>query len=192
MAAVLVKTVVFSSRLYSKGHTVDRWFRKLVTDFELHAIESAPMRTGDLKDSISADVVRAGRTALSGRIGSGSDHAMYVLRGTTGPIMSRRLWAAGGNPEAAFVELFGAIDPVTGKFTTRQVKGVKRTKHRIGRKGYFMGVRPVPHSTYTKTTARLFVAGQDPQNFLLDAWRKTARTHRVLRGATIPTFILHP
>lgn len=188
MAAVgvLVKTVVFDQSIYRRFGMANRWLAEMTDEFTGFAIAFAPERSGELRAGIHGDTSQVGERQIEGTIASEANHTMFVLGGTTGPIMSTKLWAAGGDPEAAFQLLWGSIDPETGTFTRRTIPGVERTLRSVGKKGFFMGVRPEPHSHYTRTTPRMFVAGQEPNNFLFKAWRATSRNHSSIRGR-IPT-----
>lgn len=185
--AYISKTVMFDQRLYSKGHLVDRWFTLLVTRFGEHARDSAPVRTGVLRAGINTDVDRIGPRTLNGTIESTAPYSLFVLRGTTGPIMSNKAWAAGGDIEAAYRTLWG-VWPRGGKFS-RTGPG-PRKQHRVPIKGYWM---PVPKfKGSTAISYQFSVSGQEANNFLLKAWAATARQHSVLRGVSIPTFIARP
>lgn len=191
MSRSIVEVHVDSRDLYKTGHMANRWFRSLMGQLHTNVVNAAPVRSGDLVDGIGEDVVaHAEQHYLDGYLWSEAPHTMYVLRGTTGPIMARRLWEAGGDPEAAFVTLWGSIDPKTGKFTRKRIQGAKREQRSFGKKGFWMGVRPSPHSRYSKKTPRLFVRGQESNNFFLEGWEVTARTRRSM--SHVPSFISHP
>ncbi|MFD4957390.1 HK97 gp10 family phage protein [Microbacterium sp. NPDC058389] len=49
----------------------------------------APVRTGAMRDSIDSDVQASGAFRTTYRVGVGTDHARFVLGGTTGPIRPR-------------------------------------------------------------------------------------------------------
>jgi hypothetical protein len=183
--AALVTTVIFDRDLYKPGHLVHRWVTLVTERFVGHAIDLAPKRTGELAAGIRGATNQVGPRQVEGLISSSAPHTMYVLRGTTGPIMSRRAFA---NPEGAFSQLWGSIDPRTGKFTRRRVKGAERTIHSVPNKGYFLYV---PSSEYGPGGPRLSVHGQEANNFLLAAWRRTAINHKAIRGK-VPSWLLNP
>lgn len=184
---------VDSSDLYKTGHMANRWFRHLMEQLEYHVSFAAPVRTGDMAAGITTEV-RATPEAhrLDGVLESEADYTMFVLRGTTGPIMATNAWNAGAaaDPTLAYQQVWAYKDPITGKLSRKKIAGVRRRQHQVGKKDFFMGVRPEPHSFYTQRTPRLTVRGQDPQNFLLQGWRATARTHRSMSHT--PSFIYHP
>jgi hypothetical protein len=156
VSAHLGAVVIFDETLYRPGHLVNRWMNLLCVHFEEHAKALAPKRTGDLAAQITSEAHQAGPKQMSGTIASNAPYTMYVLRGTTGPIYTTLGYASGGNIEAAF-------DPVTGKRLS----------------GHWLHVAPgsgfpgfITHSVH----------GQAANNFLVKAWRRTARNHKSLRG----------
>ena len=179
------KVVVFDRDLYKPGHMVHRWVTLVTTNFVLHAKELAPIRSGELKAGISGDTHQVGERQVEGSIESAANHTMFVLRGTTGPIMTTRMFA---NPEGATSELWGVIDPKTGKFTRKHIKGAERKRHIVRNKGYWLRVRA--GNGYSEHIAGS-VSGQEANNFLADAWRRTARNHKAIRGR-MPSFIANP
>jgi hypothetical protein len=182
---VLVNTVVFDRDLYKPGHMVNKWVHLVTQRFTSHAKDIAPHRSGELRAGISGSARQVGSRQVEGIIASRANHTMFVLRGTTGPIRTTRAFA---NPEGAYSELWGSIDPKTGKFTRRHIKGAERTRHKVRNKGYWLRVRA--GNGYGQHIA-FQVNGQEANNFLLAAWRRTAINHKAIRGKT-PTFILHP
>jgi len=182
---VLTTVVVFDRDLYKPGHMVHRWMTLVTTHFVGHAIADAPVRSGELKAGISGDTNQVGDRQVEGTISSSAPHTLYVLRGTTGPIMSNRRWA---NPEGAYSKLWGSINPKTGKFTRRHIKGAERKQITVRNKGFWLRVRSGPE--FDQHFA-LQVRGQEANNFLERAWRQTARNHRAIRGRA-PSFIRNP
>lgn len=179
----LVKTVVFDRDLYKPGHMVHRWVGLVTTHFVMHAKERAPKRTGRLANGISGDTNQVGPRQVEGLIESTAPYTMFVLRGTTGPIMTTAGWASGGEP---YTYLWGSIDPKTGKFTRRRIPGVRRKRHRIPKKGHWMRIPPSPEGSKPFYASQ--VAGQAPNNFLMGAWRATQHNHRAIRGR-VPSWI---
>lgn len=159
MTGHLGALVLFDENLYKTGHMANRWMHTLVLHFEEHAKATAPKRSGELAGLITSEAHREGPKVLGGSISSNADHTWYVLEGTTGPIMSRAAWAAGGDTLEAF---------------TIDAKG-----NWVPREGYWLpvGNRPWPPITY-----RHSVRGQSANNFLFKAWRRTARNHTSIRG----------
>src|SRR4029077_16460460 len=153
--SVTVLAHVDSSSLYKTGHMANRWFRVLMEQLEFAVSTAAPKRTGEMAAGITQQVTAfllAER--MDGLLKSDADYSLFVLRGTTGPIMATNLFRAGGDPSAAFVMLWGWENPRTGKFSTKPIpsdmkaRGVRRKQMPVGKKGFFMGVRPAPHSFY--------------------------------------------
>lgn len=169
MAAV--SYILYDEKLYSKGHLVDRWFRLMTHRFEENAEASAPVRTGKLAAGITADVYnRPSTKLLTAYITSNAPYSLYVIRGTTGPIMADRAWAR--------PELNGQV--MLWRDTPRG-----RRKVPIRLKGHWMRLKP--GAGWPKIFAYQ-VRGQEANNFLAKAWAKTARRHSCLRGAGIPPF----
>lgn len=176
-SGVFTTVVIFDELLYKPGGQVHRWMTLLCKHFEMHAIEEAPERSGELKAGIWSAAVPYGIRQMRGTIASEAPHTMYVLRGTTGPIMADKMW---DNPGGAYVKLWGYVDPVTGTFSRRATKGSKREQHNVRVKGYWLAVGK--QRAWPPITPRGKVAGQEANNFLFRAWRLTARTHPSIRG----------
>ena len=180
----LVTVVIFDELLYKPGGQVHRWMTLLCQHFEDHAIHEAPMRSGELRAGITSEAVPFGPRQMRGTIASMAYHSLFVLRGTGFPTKGRegsiytnkRFY----NPEGAYVELWGYVDPITKEFSrTHRFKGSRRERHIVRVKGYFMAFGPDDHGPKVITEQ---VSGQEPNNFLFKAWRATARTHPSLRG----------
>jgi hypothetical protein len=183
---VLVKTVIFDQDLYKPGHMVHTWMTQVVTRFGLYAREAAPKRTGELAASIDTEARQVGPRQDEGTLAVSAPYALFVLRGTVGPIRSTKAQA---NPAGAYSLLWGSIDPKTKKFTRRQIKGVRREQHMVPNKGYFL--RIPGDEVVSKDNILFEVSGQSANNFLIEAYRRTARKHKALRGG-IPSGITNP
>lgn len=84
-----VAVVVYDSRLYMRTGKIGRWSESLKRRFVGHAIREAPERGGALKRGIWGQMhpePAQKRTEVT--IHSDAKHTMYVLKGTTGPIVS--------------------------------------------------------------------------------------------------------
>jgi hypothetical protein len=159
--AILVRTVVFDESLYRGNGDVHRWVRGVTKEFGANAVVAAPKRTGRLAKQIKTFNRRVGPRQVEGAIRSTAPYTMYVLRGTTGPIMSDKGWAK----RAKFPS---GKSPKTGKYVT----------------GWMRLRGPGPLYKWK-------VSGQSANNFLLKAWKTTARRHRAL-SQRIPDVIRHP
>lgn len=184
--ASLSTVVVFDELLYRPGGQVHRWMTLLTGHFETHAKHEAPVRSGELRAGIHSHAEPVGVRQMRGTIASEAEHTMFVLRGTGHPvkgrggnIYARRVWAAGGDESAAYTELWGYRDPQTGVFSRRRIPGVRRERHIVRKRGFFMAFGP---DEYGPKVISPVVAGQEPNNFLFKAWRLTARTHPSIRG----------
>lgn len=186
MASSITRIVIFDQGLYHGNGDVIAWMRKITAKFAAEAILAAPVRSGELRAGIDGSVRFLGQRQLEGAIRSRARHTMYVLRGTTGPISTNRYFA---NPSGATRLVWGYTNIVTGKVTRKSPgPGARRKQHPVGVKGYWMKI-PAEHGFPTFYATE--VSGQAAQNFLLEAWIKTARNHKALRGP-IPAFIAHP
>lgn len=161
--AALVTVVMFDQVLYKTGHMANRWMHVMVANFEANAKIAAPKRTGDLARGINGNARRIGPRELEGIINSTAPYSTFVLGGTTGPIYSNKGFAAGGQEWRAY-------DNITGRMLP----------------GFWLHLPP-----WGSHPSRILfsVRGQAPNNFLIKAWRKTARRHSCLRGVGIPESI---
>lgn len=191
VTAELGAVVVFDELLFKPGGQVHRWMNLLCEHFEQHAKASAPMRSGELREGISSHAEPFGIKQMRGTIASEAPHSLYVLRGTgypvkgrAGAIYARRVWAKGGDPEVAYTMIWAYKDPETGKLSRRKIRGVRRQRHPVGKKGHFMafGIGTGSHDQSPPQVITPVVSGQEPNNFLFTAWRLTARTHPSIRG----------
>lgn len=162
-----VRLLMFDQRMYAPTGIVHKWVGKVTIRFVAEAINAAPMRSGELKAGISGDVDQTGPRDVAGFIASEAEHTMYVLEGTSSPIMSTKAWASGGIYAEAFE---------IGWVTSRS--GKKKLGRR-GRPGFWLalGKRPWPPLKPTHS-----VSGQRANNFLFTAWRRTAADHTAIRG----------
>lgn len=187
--AVITRIVVFDDALYHGNGDVVKWCTKITNRFADEARHYAPVRSGELVAGISGATHTIGRRQVEGIIESRAPHTMYVLRGTTGPIMTNKGWA---NPNGAWTQVWGWAKQ-GGGFTKNKgesAPGARRRQFPVRVKGYWMHV-PATDDGGFKGGFFTEVSGQDANNFLLKAWRATARNHRAIRGP-VPSFILTP
>lgn len=184
--AELTSVVIFDEVLYRPGGMVHRWMSGMTEKFEQHAKRYAPERTGELRAGIRSTAQPVGPRQMRGLIASEAPYSLHVIKGTGvggpgGPIYATKYYQ---NPGGAYVTLWGSIDPVTGKFTTKSLKGVPRTQERVRVKGYSMafGIGTRSHDQSAPKVITHVVKGQMPNNFLFKAWRATARNHSSIRG----------
>lgn len=176
MQVELGAVVVYDSVLYNRTGQVRRWADALNARFVLNAKNAAPMRSGELRAGISGEVTRIGPRHLQTVIESAAPHSLYVLRGTTGPIMSRRMWG--------FSQKFPhLIAPRGAMFFGSNVAG-SPSQGRINMQwmrenGYALRLRP---GKGFGTTYALAVSGQEANNFFGVAADRTAVRHPSLRG----------
>lgn len=177
ITAVMGPVVVFDEKMYVRPFgTVVRWMDRVVLAFGNNARKYAPVQTGNLRAGIRTDVKNVGPRQLEGIIESTAHYSLWVLRGTTGPIMANRAWnLTHGDPDKFFM-----------LFTRRTKANNFRPRPKRG-----MMLRFTSTETGTPVVTAS-VRGQEANNFLLEAWAATARTHRSLRGITIPVAIASP
>lgn len=93
--AEVVALVIYDSVLFNRTGQVRRWADAVERGFVFNAKKAAPSRSGALRAGIWGNVERIGPVHLQTIIQSDSEHTMYVLKGTTGPIMTDRMWEEG-------------------------------------------------------------------------------------------------
>lgn len=173
ISAVMGPVVVFDEKMYVRPFgTVVRWMDRVVLAFEVNAKKYAPEQTGNLRAGIHGNTTKVGPKQLEGTIESTAPYSLYVLRGTRGPIMSNRAWGLTHGDPDRFHMLW---------------RENKKTGRRVARRGMMLRF----HSTETgQLIITAAVSGQSANNFLLEAWAATARTHSSLRGISIPAIRL--
>lgn len=165
--------VIYDSVLFGVGHNVRRWAEAVERGFTLNARMLAPARTGELKAGIHGEVRRVGPKHLETIIYSDAPHSLYVLKGTTGPIMSNRMWRFRNNPKYANVP-FGI--PRGGRIGP---EGRHVDMNWMHAHGYALKLRP---GNGFPGMFKLQVRGQEANDFFARAAEVTARTHSSLRG----------
>jgi hypothetical protein len=171
----VVAVVVYDSKLFNRTGTIGRWATALEARFTMYAKQEAPQRSGELRAGIKGHVARIGPKQLLTTIRSEANHSLYVLRGTTGPIMSRRMYGFRGRtglmvPRGAV----GGRNPL--KTTPRDWDRQWLREH-----GYMLRVRA--GNGYPERYA-ISVSGQEANPFFARAAIRTARRHSSLRGFT--------
>lgn len=165
ITAELGPVVVFDEKMYVRPFgTVVRWMDRVVLAFGMNARKYAPVKTGDMKAGIRTDVNKVGPKQLEGIIESTVPYTLFVVRGTRGPIMSNRAWGLTHGDPSMFHMLY---------------RRNKKTGRSVARRGMML------RFTSTKAGVRVIrpaVRGQQANNFFMDAWAATARTHRSLQG----------
>lgn len=186
--AYVTKLVMFDERLYRGNGDVKRWADKITAKIEMFAIEKCPVRTGEMKASISGSAMTTGPRQINCTISVGTDYATYVLHGTgfpgkgrEGMIYSRKRWAMGGPMASPYQELW---KPANSKWNpTRHSRRPIRAKSSVPKKGFFMRL---PAEYGFKGGWYSEVHGQDPNNFLAKAAKAASRNHKALRGFAFP------
>jgi len=186
--AVVTKLVMFDERMYHGNGIVKNWADKITHTIEAGAIERCPVRSGEMKASISGSAITTGPRQINCTISVGTDHATYVLLGTgfpgkgaAGRIYSRKRWAMGGPGVSAYEELWK--DASSRWNPTRNTPRPTRAKSSVPKKGFFMHL-PAEHGFKGGWYSE--VAGQDPNNFLARAAKAASRNHKALRGFAFP------
>ena len=173
-----VAVVMYDERMYGgTGLVRRRWADSIEHNFVMWAKEEAPERSGELRAGIVGAVARTGPRQLNIFITSTAPHTKYVLKGTTGPIMSNRLWA--------FRNRTGLDLPRGGRFPIRQngfITGFVPNMDFLNANYYTMRLRAWPEGGYPHETRALEVSGQEANNFMGRAAAHVARRHSSLRG----------
>jgi hypothetical protein len=196
ISTALTGVVIFDEHLYRPTGLVGFWMNKVTTRFVAEAVRAAPKDTGELAAGISGDVKQIGPKQVQGTISSSAPYTMFVIRGTGFPVKGHegRIYTTKGfgtrNIEDAYVELWGVVNRTTGKFS-RKGRGDgtfrgRRQQHMVRKKGYWL---KLPFRSASGGPVLAFsVRGQEPNNFLFEAWKVTGYTHSAIRrsGASFP------
>lgn len=176
----LTKVVVFDENLYRPTGQVGKWMTKLTTRFGMEARIAAPKRSGRLVSGIETGVNQVGVRQLQGTISSTAPHTRYVIHGTGFPVKGRagRIYSRRGFARAqqGFTVRRQFFDNNPRDRNTARGKPLPGTFLAVGKQSLYPPIRRMT-----------VVSGQEPNNFLALAWRRTARDHKVLRGLNMPT-----
>jgi len=175
--AELTSLVIYDSVLFEVGHHVSRWANSVERGFVMHAVNEAPMRSGELRSGIHGESFRSGVKHWEVHIHSDAEHSLYVLRGTTGPIMSNRMW----NFRERFPYVPGGL-PRVGRvpiIRNGATVGFKPDLKALHAHGYALRVR---EGNGFEERFALSVSGQMANDFMGRAAQATARRHSSLRG----------
>jgi hypothetical protein len=157
-----VTLVMFDEVMYQGHGIVRRWMNAVMANFHAYAFEFCPKRTGNLASTIETSVTTTGPRQVDGVIQAGGPQAPYadfVIRGTTGPIMSDKAFGM----QAGF-------------------------RYDLG-PGYLMPLPPGGKANGPQYPGGLhyMVSGQTASNFLFRAWAATGRRHRAMApGSRFP------
>lgn len=175
VSGTISRVVIVDDGMYQGRGIVINWVRRVTNSFARSARELAPMRSGRLRAGIHQGTPRNPlRKVVQGTISSHAPHTMYVLRGTTGPIMSDALWALGG------VVPHRAEQP---RVMRRPGRGGKPHLVRTSPPGLKMAVG---RNLYPPETPMFVVRGQAANNFMLKAWVVTGTKHSAIAGVSFP------
>lgn len=164
--------VIYDQVLYNPGGHVSRWAHAAARSFVRYAKAEAPARTGELREGILSDVDRVGPRRMIATIESTAPHTGYVIFGTTGPIMSRRMWG--------FRQRTGLRFPRGGVSGPLAEYGIGEPNLTfLHSKGYALRVRPGKGFPQRYAVS---VSGQEPNNFMARAAARTAVRNSSLRG----------
>lgn len=186
MAVTSTHVVVFDEVLYRGRGAVNVWMIKLTAQMHAYTREAAPKRTGLLAAGIDSEVRHVGVRQIEGVVGSTAPHTFYVLHGTGFPVKGRagRIWTTKGfarRDTNGYVDLWKPVAP-----KDRRWPGERRRMVSVRLKGHYMAFGPDDHGP--RVIAHT-VAGQEPNNFLAEGYRRTARRHRAL--GQIPPSLLN-
>lgn len=112
--ATFSSLVIYDSVLFQRGHMIHRWANSVERRFVVNAKQAAPKRSGELAGGISGETFKSGPKHWQVHVHSDAPHTMYVLRGTTGPIMSNLGWAGGEVDERGRLRGYMRLQPGNG------------------------------------------------------------------------------
>jgi hypothetical protein len=169
--ARLTRVVIADGGLFRGSGSVNVWMRKVTNEFGVNAVAAAPERTGELKAGIRTTVHHPAPKFVEGAVFSDAKHSLYVIKGTTGPIMSNRAWRQQNTTPGGYITLW---------------KGTGRDRKQVRQR--VKGWMPMTTDNPKRAVANWMwaVSGQDSNNFLATAYRRTARKHRALKRGAIP------
>lgn len=166
-----VVVVTYESRLFNQGGNARRWANAVERRFTSSAQGFAPVRSGVLRAGIRGEVSRVAPTGLVTTIVSAAPYSMFVMGGTTGPIMANRYWNFVGRTGLKAPR--GALLDPSRPFTSGFNFGFLRER------GYLLKVRA--GNGYAQRYS-LRVSGQSPNNIFGKAAVVTAAQHSSLNG----------
>lgn len=162
--------VVYDSVLFYPGRDVHRWALRTQRRVEGNAKRFAPVRSGELRNGISGETFKYGPKHWQVHVHSDAPHTLYVIKGTKGPIMSRRMWG--------FRQRTGLSVPRGGARSGNPTNPRGYNMNFLREQGYLLKVRP---GKGFPMRYALTVEGQSANNFLAAAMDASARTNRSLR-----------
>lgn len=162
--------VLYDSFLFSRAGKVGRWAQSLERGFTNNTERAAPERSGALKAGIHGHASQVGPRHWVMEVFSDARYTLFVLRGTTGPIMANRLFRFQARTGIEFPR-GGRIRHASGFFMPNM--------EFLKKNNYLLRVRA--GNGYGEHYA-ISVSGQEANNFFATAAEMTARRHRSLRG----------
>jgi hypothetical protein len=194
--AVIYRIDTFTQGMFLGRGDVKVWMNNIGRDFATHAKHYAPVDTGELVAGISHYEYTSGAHEVRGAIVSSAPHTMYVLRGTGYPVKGHAgyIYTTKGfitrNEDDAYVTLWGVQPDPKTKFTRyggNRGKGPRewaRRQIKVRKKGYWLHLEGGGPEDWP-ARYKFKVRGQDPNNFLLKAWRRTASNHTAIRAPKV-------
>jgi hypothetical protein len=145
-----VRLVMFDEVMYRGHGIVRRWMNGVMRTFGEHAVARCPKRSGDLASTIGTSVTTTGPRQVDGEVHAGGPRAPYVDY-----VLKGTTWPIMSD-KAFSLQLGYRLDQ---------------------RPGYLM---PLPAHNEYAAALHYQVRGQEPQNFLYEAWEATGRKHRAI------------
>lgn len=167
MGAEVTRVIVIDQHLYVGGGQVHRWFSRVGNNMYSNIVGAAPIREGTLKAGITpAHIQHEGTLRVLGfQITSTAPHTRFVIDGTA------------DQGEGYIYSTKGAANP---EIVERMLAGEEVSK--AENKGMWMTIDDGGPRFHLR------VHGQKPNNFMLEGYNRTARTHRSLHPI-FPGFI---
>lgn len=159
MSLEVTSVVVIDQHLYVGGGLVHRWFSRVGNNMYSNIVGAAPIREGTLKAGITPAHIQHEATlrVLGFKIESTAPHTQYVLGGTA------------NNGEGYIYSTKGAANP---EIVERMLAGERVSEEE--NEGMWMTIEDGGPKFHLR------VHGQKANNFMLEGYNRTARTHRSL------------
>lgn len=164
------RIAIADERLYHDGGDVKEWLRGVGKEMSRNSKAACPVRTGNLKRSVRMSIRGSlGVKLVETTIGTNMPYANYVLKGTTGPIMSDKLWSYGG-----VLRKGRGLVKISYRRRNKKTNRMKTFYRWVPEPGTALAVGRNP---WPPVTPRFEVRGQRPHNFLARGYRLTAARH---------------
>jgi hypothetical protein len=154
-----VHVVVTDEGMYTGTGLVHRWLIGVGNRLYQNTVAAAPERSGQLKAGIDLDFTQGPTLrVLEAVVMSTAEHTGYVIHGTGKPGKGRAGW------------IYRSSDPADMARANARLAGDRG----VDTEGLWMRLSDARDGNHLR------VHGQEPNNFMLAGFNRTARTHRAL------------